>query len=246
MSSQVKKLAQKAFSPAMTRFSLNSKWFKQILKWLTSIFAMKLPNFSESGHPLIQPLLNQDDRQLLAELQQKPEQGRYFIAIFCRYGPLTYSLLRNRAVSQLQVDYLFARVWRNLFYRLRGLNWEELQSEGQGEASLQSWIFQNVALSIHQDQIPPIESIQYSLDDVPLPLWCYLQTALDHVESLPRLILVLTERFHWPPAKVVSFLKAEGHSLATADLATYSGLGQAQLEAALPADIREIYLALTL
>jgi hypothetical protein len=144
------------------------------------------------------------------------------------------------------VDYLFARVWRNLFYRLRGLNWEELQSEGQGEASLQSWIFQNVALSIHQDQIPPIESIQYSLDDVPLPLWCYLQTALDHVESLPRLILVLTERFHWSPAKVVSFLKAEGHSLATADLATYSGLGQAQLEAALPADIREIYLALTL
>lgn len=199
---------------------------------------MKLPDFFESSHPLISPLLEMSDKELLEAFQQNPNQGRYFIAIFCRYGPLTYSLLTNKAKLPLQVEYLFARVWRNLFFEFRGLPISEVQAD-QG---LQQWIFDKTAVSIHTDETPSIEHIPYAIDVTPVPFWCYLLTSLDHLPPVERLVLVLAKTFHWPEAKIQNFLAAEYEDWEPETLNQYLDSASDRLSTLLPEDICDIYL----
>ena len=200
---------------------------------------MKLPDFFETSHPLISPLLEQSDTELLEAFQQNPEQGRYFIAIFCRYGPLTYSLLTPKATLSLQIEYLFARVWRNFFFEFRGLSASELS----GDRGLQQWIFEKTAVSIHTDETPAIEHIPYSIDATPVPLWCYLLTCLDHLPPLERLVLVLSKTFHWPEAKIQTFMAAEHEDWDPSALTQYLETASDRLSSALPSDVYDIYLA---
>ncbi len=200
---------------------------------------MKLPDFFESSHPLISSVLELSDQELLEAFQQNPTQGRYFIAIFCRYGALTYSLLANKAKLPLQVEYLFARVWRNLFFEFRALPLSELHRE-QG---LQSWIFNKTAVAIHTDEIPSIEHIPYAIDTTPVPFWCYLLTALEQMPPLERVLLVLSKTFHWPEAKIQSFLSAEAEHWEPDALNQHLQLAGDRLSTLLPEDICEIYLS---
>ncbi|MCM1981665.1 sigma-70 family RNA polymerase sigma factor [Lyngbya confervoides] len=201
---------------------------------------MKLPDFFESSHPLIESLQDQSDEQLLQDFQTQPSQGRFFIAIFCRYAPLTYALLSQKAGSSLQVEYLFAKAWRNLFFELRALDFHS--SSSSPGLTLQDWIFEKIAVSIHTDPVPSIEEVPYSLATAPFPLWCYLQIALDQLPPRPRLLLVLTYLFHWSAHKIVSFLAAEGEELAPAQLDRELIEASDGLLAAIPEDIQEIYL----
>ncbi|MEM9137799.1 MAG: sigma-70 family RNA polymerase sigma factor [Cyanobacteria bacterium P01_F01_bin.42] len=208
---------------------------------------MKLTDFLESSHPLISPLLDWDDTQLVAAFQQRPQEGKFFVAIFCKYAALTYSLLVNKAPTQIQVEYMFAKVWRNLFLELRSLSLEQLDDDASNSPTasnnqvLQGWIFNRTALSIHTEQVPSIEAIPYSMDVAPLPFWCYVQTALDSISPLSRLTLVLTQTFRWPQAKILSFLAAEGTSLTRAELAELLTEAQTELNDAMPTDIQDIY-----
>ncbi|WP_299484920.1 sigma-70 family RNA polymerase sigma factor [Acaryochloris sp. IP29b_bin.137] len=198
---------------------------------------MKLPEFPEANHPLVKSLQDCSDQELVQGFQQYPGEGKYFTALFCRFGAMSYSLLRNMARSPLQVDYLFARVWRNVFYELPHLTTDA----GGPSLTLQSWILNKVAACITQDQLPAVETIQYTLTAAPPPLWCYVQIALDQLSPLPRLILVLSQTFHWQDQRIVAVLQAEGEDVTTEDIAQYLQEAYQSLQAALPEDIQAIY-----
>ncbi|NJK41938.1 MAG: sigma-70 family RNA polymerase sigma factor [Acaryochloridaceae cyanobacterium SU_2_1] len=200
---------------------------------------MQLPDFPETRHPLIQPLLDCSDQALVRDFQSQPDQGKYFTAIFCRFGALSYTLIRNMARSPLQVDYLFARVWRNIFHELGHLVMEPTQSN----FDLQAWVLSKVATCISQDELPPIETIQYSLNIAPPPLWCYLQRALDHVSPLSRLLLVLSQTFHWQEQRIMGVMAVEGQELTAAEIAQQVQSAYHDLQDALPVDIQEIYFS---
>jgi hypothetical protein len=204
--------------------------------------SMRVPEFPEAQHSLIQALSARSDRELVYGFQQHREEGRFFIAIFCRYAGLSYVLIRNMARAALQTDYLFARVWRNIFFELTYLETGE-PSDGADDFSLQTWIFNKTALCINQEEAPSIESVQYALDIASPPLWCYLQVALDHLPPLQRLVLVLSQTFHWSDARIAGFLQSEGESIEREALSHIKVEAYEVLTQTLPEDIKAIYFS---
>ncbi|MGF1603472.1 MAG: sigma-70 family RNA polymerase sigma factor [Thermosynechococcaceae cyanobacterium] len=200
---------------------------------------MKLPEFSEANHPLVRDCLEQSDRNLVQGFQDHPDQGRYFVAIFCRYAMLTYALLRNKARIALQVDYLFAQMWRNIFFEIRHL---QIDADEADDFSLQTWIISKSALCINQDELPAIETIQYALAAASPPFWCYLHLALDELPPLSRLLLVLSQLFRWPESRIAAMLQAEGEDLEIEQIQPKLRYAYRHLQDALPEDIRAIYL----
>ena len=203
---------------------------------------MSVPEFLEAQHPLVQALCHDSDRTLVQNFQQRPHEGRFFTAIYCRYSGLTYVLIRNMARAALQTDYLFARVWRNIFFELTYLDVSEPEGViAMDEFSLQTWIFNKAALCVNQEEAPSIESVQYALNVAPPPLWCYLQTALDQLPALHRLALVLSQTFHWSEARIVGFLESEGQVIEESAIAQTQAEAYQQLIEILPQDIQAIY-----
>ncbi len=200
-----------------------------------------IPQFPESRHPLIQSLLRHSDQDLVTLYQRHPEVGRYFTAIFCRYSPVVYTLIRHSARSPVQADYLFALTWRHIFYELRGLNLYATAPNGQA-ITLQNWIINVTALCINQADLPPVEAIQYSLQVASPPLWCYVEQALDRMPPTLRLMVVMVQSFHWSETRVSAYLQAEGERLSPAEVRVKLQEGYHLLETELPDDIRTIYL----
>lgn len=202
---------------------------------------MQLPEFPEANHPIVRSRLDSSDQELVQGFQQYPAQGQYFTAIFCRYGGLSYTVLRNMAPSSLQIDYLFAQLWRNIFYELRYFGSQTMGQEDQA-LTLQNWISDQTAATIHGSDLPQIETIQYSMQSASPPFWCYLHQALEQIPPLHRLILVLSQTHHWHNDRIVRVLQAEGEVIEPAQIALKLLDAQCSLLNALPADIREIYL----
>jgi hypothetical protein len=202
---------------------------------------MSIPEFLEDQHPLVQALSDDSDRHLVRQFQQNPDEGKYFTAIFCRYSELTYVLIRNMARAALQTDYLFARVWRNIFFELTYLDVGESDEAIADEFSLQTWIFNKAALCVNQEEAPSIETVQYALSVASPPLWCYLQTALDRLPALHRLVLVLSGTFHWSEARILGFLEAEGQTIGQATLDQTRSEAYQRFMESIPEDIQVIY-----
>lgn len=201
---------------------------------------MQIPHFSESNHPLVKSLFHHSDRELLTLFQRHPEQGKYFTAIFCRYSPIAYTLIRHSARSPVQADYLFALTWRHIYYELGGL---DLRNTLAPEAnSFQNWLINVTAVCINQADLPPVESIHYSLQAAPPPLWCYLEQALEQLPPALRLMVVMAQTFHWSETRIAAYLQAEGEAIAPAEVKGRLQDGYQLLETTLPEDIREIYL----
>lgn len=201
---------------------------------------MQIPHFSESNHPLVKSLFHHSDRELLTLFQRHPEQGKYFTAIFCRYSPIAYTLIRHSARSPVQADYLFALTWRHIYYELGGL---DLRNTLAPEAnSFQNWLINVTAVCINQADLPPVESIHYSLQAAPPPLWCYLEQALEQLPPALRLMVVMAQTFHWSETRIAAYLQAEGEAIAPAQVRVQLQEGYQLLETTLPEDIREIYL----
>jgi hypothetical protein len=204
--------------------------------------SMQVPEFPEAQHPFIQALSAHSDRELVYGFQQHQDEGKFFVAIFCRYAGLSYVLIRNMARAALQTDYLFARVWRNVFFELTYLDAGE-PPDGTDDFSLQTWIFNKTALCINQEEAPSIESVQYALYIASPPLWCYLQVALDHLPPLRRLVLVLSQTFHWSDVRIAGFLQSEGESIEREALSQLKAEAYEVLTQTLPEDIKSIYFS---
>ena len=201
------------------------------------------PHFSERQHPIVVALEGYDDLELLEAFQQYPDCGRYFVALFCRYGALLYALAARSATATVQVDYLFAMSWRHIFYELRGLDTHQL--EVTGERSLRSWLVEMVGVCTRCVTLPPPEAIRYDLATTPPPLWCHLEGALDDLLPLERVVLLLTQSTGWTFEQVANCVASptqEPPSQATLETSLRSA--RQRLERALPGDVREIYLSL--
>lgn len=207
-----------------------------------SVFStMQIPSFPEANHPLIQSLNHVSDRDLLALFQRYPEQGKYFVALFCRYSQMLYSIVGHSARSPVQADYLFALTWRHIFYELGGISCRP--DDDQGE-TLQNRLIALTALCVNDIELPPVETINYNLRASSPPLWCYLEQALDLIPPLTRLVLVMADNFHWSSSRIAAYLKTEGENLTAKRVEQTIAQGHRQLEETLPEDIRQIYLDL--
>ncbi|ARV63220.1 RNA polymerase subunit sigma-70 [Nostocales cyanobacterium HT-58-2] len=202
---------------------------------------MQIPHFPEANHPLIKSLFHHSDQELLTLFQQNPDAGRYFTAIFCRYNPIVYTLIRHSARSPVQADYLFALTWRHIYYELGGLDLNEGQFVKVG-LTLQNWLINITAYCINEIQLPPTESIHYSLKATSPPLWCYVEQVLDHLPPMLRLIVLMAQTFHWSETRIAAYLQAEGETITPSEVANLLQEGYRMLEENLPTDIRIIYL----
>lgn len=201
---------------------------------------MQIPHFPETNHPIVQPLFHHSDLELLTLLQQHPEQGKYFTALFCRYSPLIYTIVQHGARSQVQSDYLFAMIWRHLYYEMQGLNPNSL--EAVGDYSLQTWLIKVTGLALNQVEIPPVKSINYDLKSASPPLWCHLEIALNKLPPLVRLMVLMAQTFHWSEARIAGYLQEINEPLTVEEVKSGLQQGYQLLETALPDDIRMIYL----
>jgi hypothetical protein len=201
---------------------------------------VQIPKFSESQHPLIKPLSRYSDRELLTLFERYPEQGKYFVAIFCRYSSWVYALIAQSARSPVQADYVFALTWRHIYDEMRGL---ALPQEGENDGNnFQDWLIKMTALCINKIVVPPVESISYNLQAAPPPFWCYLGQALDLLPPLNRLITIMAQTFHWSETRISAYLKAEGDTLSPTQIQAELQKSYTLLTGELPEDIREIYL----
>ncbi len=206
---------------------------------------VQIPTFPEAQHPIVKSLFHHSDRELLTLYQRYPQEGKYFTALFCRYSAIVYTLVHHSVTSPVRADYLFVLIWQRIFHEMRSLDLNpsaDANEDETGEVTLQNWLIQLTALSIDQAQLPEVEAIQYSLDSAPPPLWCYLQQALDLLDPLLRLMVVMSQTFKWSETRIAAYLQAEGERLTPADVARQLPSGYRELETNLPEDIRAIYL----
>ena len=201
---------------------------------------VQLPNFSETNHPMIQSLFHYSDRELLTLFQRYPDEDKYFTAIYCRYGSIVYSLIQHQVKSPVQIDYLFALIWRHIFHELRGLDLSAGVDEN-AKITLQSWLINSTALCIKSCELPQVESIYYSLQIAPPPLWVYVQQALNLMPALMRISLIMEQTFHWSATRIAAYLQAEGESISPTDVDSLLKEAYQKLEALLPADLRSMY-----
>lgn len=206
---------------------------------LTNVIALPLPPLPESNHPLIKPLAKKSDQDLVRLFQQYPDQGKYFVAIFCRYASIVYALAHAATKSPVQSDYLFAKTWETIHYELRQLDVPTVLAE----MSLQAWLVNVTALTINRIELPTVEEIQYSLHQTPPVFWCYLNQALNQLPGDLRLILLLSQTFRWSAMRIAAYLHAEGDSFSADQVQRSLVQAYRHLEANLPEDICTIYLA---
>ncbi len=197
--------------------------------------------FPESNHPIVKSLFHHSDQELLTLFQNYPDQGKYFVTIFCRYGMIVQTLIQHSVRSPVQADYLFAQTWQHIFYELRGLDLREGADPETGNTTLQNWLINVTAISLNQEEMPPVESIRYCLEMAPPPLWCYVRQVLDHLEPLLRLILLMFETFHWSETRIAAYLQAEGETISHQEVKSLLQQGYHNLNTNLPEDIKEIY-----
>jgi len=202
---------------------------------------VQIPHFPESNHPLVKSLFHHSDQELVTLFQLHPDAGKYFTAIFCRYSPLVYTLIRHSARSPVQADYLFAQTWRHIYYELSGLDLRVNKSATEN-LTLQNWLINMTAYCINQAELPPVEAIHYSLKATSPPLWCYVEQALEQLPAMLRLIVLMAETFHWSETRIAAYLQAEGESISPSEVSTWLQKAYHLLEVNLPQDVRQIYL----
>ena len=222
---------------------------------------MKIPQFPECRHSLIEAIADCSDRDLLMQFQQDPLAGRYFVALFCRYGPLVYSLVQHAAANSEEAGYRFAQVWKQIYADLPQLDLD-VEDDQQADhttgiaelatppITLQNWIVNSATRYLNSftesedgAEQSPAQAGRYALAYAPPPLWCYLDQAIAQLPPLHRLVVILHRTFGWPLEEVADYLNAKGADIAPDAVAALLEEGFYQLDTELPQDIREIYLA---
>ena len=107
---------------------------------------LSIPTFPEVDREIIKSLAVYSDRELVSLHQLHPEQGKFFTALFCRYGAIVHSVVQHAAESQVQADYLFAIAWRQIF--------EELEKKVAGQDEKVLMLFDYLKQFIQQKEIP--------------------------------------------------------------------------------------------
>jgi hypothetical protein len=200
---------------------------------------LSIPSRPEAHHQIVESLTEYSDRELVELHQQHPDRGKYFTAFFCRYSAIVYSVVQHAAESPTQVDYLFALAWREIFQQLHRV---QLSSDLEA-TNWQNWAIDITGKTIERLDIPFPAQIRYSLAEAPPPLWCYLERGLELIPPLSRSIVVMSHCFKWNEQRIAAYLQGEGEAIAPTAISNHLAEGCNLLEASLPQDIRDIYLA---
>jgi len=203
---------------------------------------VQLSPLPELSHPLIQALIAKSDRELVNLFQLHPELGEYFVAIFCRYGQIIYTLSSGSTRSPIQGDYLFAQTWQRIYDELRSLHPEQADQIFT-ETSLQNWLIDIAGVMIVNNEVPAIDEISYKLATTPPVLLCYLTQAIDQLPENLRLVLLLSQTFHWSSPRIAAYLQAEGDRITTSQVNNLLDQALQTITTTLPEDIQSIYLA---
>lgn len=195
--------------------------------------------FPEVNHALIQPLLAMDDSQLLDLWQQYPRQGKYSVAIFCRYTPETFAML-NQIASGTITEHLFTYSWQIILGKL-SLVFLNQEKENLPQ-SLQSWIESVINSVIEEHQTLQIIPPKPTLPTRYFPLQFYLEQALPEIHPFYRLIIVTKEKFAWQDTQLLNYLQRKGYTLSSQELRDYYTQGYHSLLKHIPEDILDIYL----
>lgn len=199
---------------------------------------LSLPTLPEAHHTIVESLAKCSDRELVRLHQTHPDRGRYFTALFCRYSAIVYGVVQHAAESPIQQEYLFALAWRQIFQELH-----RVQLASPEATNWQNWSIDITEKTLERLEIPLPEQIRYSLTAAPPPLWCYLERGLDLIPPLSRLIVLMTQSLKWNEQRISAYLQGEGETIPPTSIPAYLAEGYQQLEATLPRDIRDIYLA---
>lgn len=198
-------------------------------------------NCIEINHPIIEPLLQKSDHELLALFQGHPDLGQYLVAIFCRYGQIIYTLTRDSGRSPLQSDYLFSKAWERIYQELKLLQIEN-------DKTLQNFLIDITGVEINDFKVP--ENIKYDLSLTPPIFLCYLNQALEELPRELRLVLTLSSNFNWSSSRITAYLRSEGDSLQdllhrhrVKDIDSMISKANLDLMQLLPQDIQDIYLS---
>jgi hypothetical protein len=196
-----------------------------------------IPSFAEANHQLVRSIQHYSDRELVRSYRQEPQQARFFVALFCRYSSITYSIIQHMAGDRIQIDYLFALAWQRVFDRL-----EQLEDSEVNRIQWQNWIVSTAGELINEEHlIVPMNQIDYRLEEVSPPLRCYVEHSLNLMQPLLRLVFMMSERWHWSTTKIASQLQAEGEDISEMDVPLYISESQKAFTKTLPTDLLDIY-----
>jgi hypothetical protein len=195
-----------------------------------------IPSFAEAHHELVQSVQHYSDAELVRSHRQESLQAKFFVALFCRYSSITYSIIQHVAGEQIQVDYLFALAWQRIFDRL-----DQLEDKEIDKIQWQNWIVSTAGELVSTEKLPAIDRITYRLPEVSPPLRCFVERSLGLMQPLLRLVLMMSERWHWSTAKIHSQLNAEGEDISQMDVPLYISESQKAFTKTLPIDLLDIY-----
>jgi hypothetical protein len=197
---------------------------------------VQIPTFAEAHHESILALEHYTDAELIQSHIQEPEKAQFFIAFFCRYSSIVYSIIQHVAGDQLQIDYVFALAWQRVFDRL-----QELDDRQIDKIVWQQWVVMVAGELVGPQKLPPSNEITYRLAVTSPPLRCYTTRSLELIQPLLRLVFIMGNQWHWSAAQISTALQAEGEDLAEMDVPLYLAEAQKSFEKTLPLDLLEIY-----
>lgn len=196
---------------------------------------MQIPTFAEAHHESILALGQYTDAELIQNHIQEPEKAQYFIAFFCRYSSIVYSIIQHVAGDQIQIEYVFALAWQRVFDRL-----QELDDRKIPKIVWQQWVVNVAGELVGPQKLPASDELTYRLSKVSPPLRCYTNRSLELIQPLLRLVFIMGNR-QWSAKQIAAALKAEGEDLAEMDVPLYLAEAQKSFEKTLPLDLLEIY-----
>jgi hypothetical protein len=205
---------------------------------VSNFHPVTIPSFAEAHHELVRAVQHYSDRELVNSHRQEPQQARFFVALFCRYSSITYSIIQHVAGDQIQIDYLFALAWQRIFDRL-----EQLADRELDKIQWQNWIVSTAGELVGEEQLLPPEQINYRLGEVSPPLRCYVERSLKLMQPLLRLVFMMSERWDWSTAQIAKQLQTEGEDISEIDVPLYVSESKKAFTKTLPIDLLDIYRA---
>jgi hypothetical protein len=175
-------------------------------------------------------LSGKDDTELVALAIAKPQEGRYFLALYCRHRGLVESLLKPDKRSA-EVISLEATLWSQVY--------DDLRQFDLRQDRFVSWLVTHVAKTL--TKIPDELPLSLRSGRVPVPLVPFLRRALDELPQPQRLLLILREIMDFPVSEILEMLDKEGYTLTEEELTTQLQRANYQVLGTLPQDIYTIY-----
>ena len=180
----------------------------------------------------VRALSSKEDTELVSLAVAQPQEGRYFLALYCRHQALVQSLLKYGPVTMpLELVGLQATLWSQVYRELP-------QFDTRRERFI-SWLVTRIARTLVKvpNELPPY----LRSGEVPVPLVPFLRDALDELSQPKRLLLVLCDVLDVPAAEAINTLSREGYILTSEDLSAQLHQARRQVLQALPQDIYSIY-----